>query len=221
MNARHCPGCNRVTGHKRAIGVGTLLLALLTLGFSLLLVPFYPTRCAVCGLSGKEQPRRVSPLVFGAVVALVVFVILARGGDSRTAREVRSAPDESRDARRKRGPSGEGLASRSTQQPPVPASAPASRPAEENAFARRWREDPELFGIRLHRLVEKTIRDTLRDPEGARFEWEPVRRTTDGGWMVTFSVNAKNGFGGYAGRQRFQAWFDKNMEIVDCRELAQ
>jgi hypothetical protein len=51
MTASECNGCKRVTGHKRSIGIGTLIIALLTFGFSLFTIPFYPKRCVICGLA--------------------------------------------------------------------------------------------------------------------------------------------------------------------------
>ena len=57
MKYLYCPNCRKKTGHKRVIGMGTLLGAVLTVGASLNAVPFYPKRCIVCGRksSGKED----------------------------------------------------------------------------------------------------------------------------------------------------------------------
>ena len=48
MTTRFCVPCNRPVDAKRVIGVGTLILALLTYGFWLLLIPFYQKRCPIC-----------------------------------------------------------------------------------------------------------------------------------------------------------------------------
>jgi hypothetical protein len=59
MQISHCANCGKSTGHKRNIGIGTLLGALVTCGFSLLAVPFYPKRCILCGVtegSRAQQP---------------------------------------------------------------------------------------------------------------------------------------------------------------------
>ena len=45
----YCPNCGKVTGHKRAMGMGTFLGACVTFGTSLAATPFYPKRCIVCG----------------------------------------------------------------------------------------------------------------------------------------------------------------------------
>ena len=45
------------TGHKRALGAGTILCTLLTGGLSLIAVPVYGKRCIICGLT-VEQARR-------------------------------------------------------------------------------------------------------------------------------------------------------------------
>jgi hypothetical protein len=51
MQVSHCTNCGKSTGHKRNIGVGTLLGALVTGGVSLAAVPFYPKRCIACGFT--------------------------------------------------------------------------------------------------------------------------------------------------------------------------
>jgi hypothetical protein len=49
MEAEYCHACRRVTGHKRALGWGTFFAVCVTFGFWLLLIPFYPLRCVMCG----------------------------------------------------------------------------------------------------------------------------------------------------------------------------
>lgn len=46
---RECPNCKQITMHRRKIGVGTLIMVLLTGGFWLLMVFCYRKRCAICG----------------------------------------------------------------------------------------------------------------------------------------------------------------------------
>ncbi len=46
--AKHCTLCQRSVEPRRKIGVGTLLLALATMGFWLLAIPFYEKRCPIC-----------------------------------------------------------------------------------------------------------------------------------------------------------------------------
>jgi hypothetical protein len=49
MEMLYCQNCKKTTGHKRAIGIGTLLGGVATLGVSLIAIPFYPLRCVKCG----------------------------------------------------------------------------------------------------------------------------------------------------------------------------
>jgi hypothetical protein len=62
-------------------------------------------------------------------------------------------------------------------------------------------------------IIEKTVRDSLKDPESARFQFEPtpyigwrsVHSKPVACYIVKVWVNAKNGFGGYTGKQPY--WF--------------
>lgn len=56
MFTAFCQSCQRVTGHKRALGWGTFFAVVLTFGFWLLAIPFYRKRCVICGLLASEQP---------------------------------------------------------------------------------------------------------------------------------------------------------------------
>jgi len=58
MQVAYCANCDKHTGHKRNIGVGTALGAVVTGGASLLAVPAYGKRCIVCGLT-VEQAKEV------------------------------------------------------------------------------------------------------------------------------------------------------------------
>ena len=49
MKMIHCSNCGNLTGHKRNLGIGTLIMVLITSGLWLLTIPFYPIRCIVCG----------------------------------------------------------------------------------------------------------------------------------------------------------------------------
>lgn len=49
MTFQYCENCEKKTGHKRAIGAGTVIGAFVTGGFSLLAIPAYPPRCIACG----------------------------------------------------------------------------------------------------------------------------------------------------------------------------
>lgn len=55
---KYCVNCDRVVAVKRQIGVGTLILAILTSGLWLLLIPFYSKRCPMCkGTSFGTKPK--------------------------------------------------------------------------------------------------------------------------------------------------------------------
>lgn len=56
MEMFKCANCEENRGVKRNIGIGTLIAAILTMGWSLLLIPFYPKRCIICG--GTEIIRK-------------------------------------------------------------------------------------------------------------------------------------------------------------------
>lgn len=59
MKDAYCNNCRKMTGHKRTLGWGTFFGGIFTGGFSLLIIPFYPKRCIICGmeLSGKELSK--------------------------------------------------------------------------------------------------------------------------------------------------------------------
>jgi len=44
-----CRNCKKLTGFKRALGVGTVILLFLTGGLWLVAIPLYPKRCVACG----------------------------------------------------------------------------------------------------------------------------------------------------------------------------
>ena len=55
MEMIFCPNCNRLTGYKRVIGFGAFFAVLLTAGFWLLTLPFYPKRCITCGFTKSDS----------------------------------------------------------------------------------------------------------------------------------------------------------------------
>lgn len=60
MIETYCPNCEKVTGHKRAMGWGTAFGAIITAGVSLAAIPAYPKRCIVCGCK-SEGVWKVDP----------------------------------------------------------------------------------------------------------------------------------------------------------------
>jgi hypothetical protein len=67
MTFEQCDNCGKPTGHRRAFGWGTFFAVVLTAGLWLLTLPFYPSRCIVCG-SGTA--RRRSPLLAAVLSGL-------------------------------------------------------------------------------------------------------------------------------------------------------
>ena len=81
MQRYYCENCEQVTGHKRVIGAGTLIAALLTGGLSLAALPWYPLRCVLCG-STEPWPLSFTYLVmacaFGLLSLLSLLILLSR-----------------------------------------------------------------------------------------------------------------------------------------------
>jgi hypothetical protein len=48
MTIKHCVLCDRKVSAQRQIGVGTLILVILTAGLWLIAIPFYEERCPIC-----------------------------------------------------------------------------------------------------------------------------------------------------------------------------
>lgn len=88
MQVAFCKNCNKHTGHKRAIGAGTVLGAVVTGGVSLLAIPAYSKRCVICGLtegqaasitSGRPAPSDTGLVLVtvGIVLLIVLFFVIA------------------------------------------------------------------------------------------------------------------------------------------------
>lgn len=62
MKMSFCPTCGKETGHQRKLGFGTLFAVIITLGWWLLALPFYPKRCLICGdLPSSAAPQSSRP----------------------------------------------------------------------------------------------------------------------------------------------------------------
>lgn len=72
MATMFCALCNRPVEARREFGIGTIVLAFLTGGLSLLAIPFYSKRCAIC-----KSPA-VSPLAPDGTPANKTLPQLAR-----------------------------------------------------------------------------------------------------------------------------------------------
>ncbi len=57
MAVRYCGNCQQNVEAKRKIGIGSLLLVVITAGFWLLLIPFYQKRCPKC--QGTDSLRKL------------------------------------------------------------------------------------------------------------------------------------------------------------------
>jgi hypothetical protein len=96
MRVTCCYVCNRPSGFARRLGWGTFFMVILTAGFWLLTIPFYPKRCTTCGCTeggaaraslalADGSPRRERQLltaygVIGAFVLVVLLIWLAKLG---------------------------------------------------------------------------------------------------------------------------------------------
>lgn len=59
MATMYCNFCNRPVEAKRHVGIGTLLLVLVTWGAWILAIPFYAKRCPMCKTTSLSKvPRR-------------------------------------------------------------------------------------------------------------------------------------------------------------------
>jgi len=81
MDFTHCTNCGKKTGHKRSLGIGTIFAVLLTSGFWLLAIPFYPKRCIVCGQSADRSKQETSGKKWistwmGVLILLVLLVLI-------------------------------------------------------------------------------------------------------------------------------------------------
>lgn len=95
MEMIFCPNCGKLTGYKRALGFGTFFAVLLTAGFWLLAIPFYPERCITCGLTKADSiPWYRAWLAPGVLVlagvVLAAFVVAHFSGHTSGAHEAGS-----------------------------------------------------------------------------------------------------------------------------------
>lgn len=70
--------------------------------------------------------------------------------------------------------------------------------------------------------VKAAAQEQLRDPASAQFTDIRTRPGPGAGVKVCGEVNSKNGFGGYAGKQKFQGIYAEGMSAaaVDLQEAA-
>jgi hypothetical protein len=61
MKTAYCPTCAKETGFQRKLGFGTFFAVLLTAGFWLFALPFYPQRCSICGNDAMQTQTAPPP----------------------------------------------------------------------------------------------------------------------------------------------------------------
>ena len=96
-------------------------------------------------------------------------------------------------------------------------------PTQKSSLSPEEAKLAEIYGVypsSYKKTVEDYLDSVLRDPGSKKIEWlrEPKRdwfKTESGitpGYLVCAAVNAKNGFGGYAGAKT--AWFIINNDTI-------
>lgn len=88
MSTLYCNLCKRPVEAKRNIGIGTLLLCVLTAGFWLIVIPFYSKRCPICksesisalpptsqdGISGIAKKKGTNWMLVLGVLAVIGII---------------------------------------------------------------------------------------------------------------------------------------------------
>ena len=76
MISQMCQNCGKVMPYKRHFGWGTVIGLILTWGFWIVFMPFYPKRCPVCGdkYTGKYTTGKILLIVF---ISFVTFIIVS------------------------------------------------------------------------------------------------------------------------------------------------
>jgi hypothetical protein len=78
MRTEYCGNCGYRRGFKRNLGIGTILMLLLTFGWWLVVIPFYPVRCIQCGVSYSDIAlwKTLLFLLFLLVVGFCVYLAI-------------------------------------------------------------------------------------------------------------------------------------------------
>lgn len=66
-------------------------------------------------------------------------------------------------------------------------------------------------------LVQEGVRESLKDPDSARFGSMAAARLPGGGLFVCGFVNAKNSFGGYTGDQLFNGLLSQGVAFLPVK----
>jgi hypothetical protein len=92
MPTMYCALCGRPVEARRQIGVGTVVLAVVTAGLSLLAIPFYAKRCSICRSSAVSLTVPGSPMIAGGATAARIADLEQRL--NRTATDLEAANHE-------------------------------------------------------------------------------------------------------------------------------
>lgn len=84
MTMKRCPSCKRETGHRRAVGLLTIVGLVATAGLWLFALPFYPLRCQICGHSAGRPQWQLHPAYAWVMLILGALVMLQGCGYSYT-----------------------------------------------------------------------------------------------------------------------------------------
>jgi hypothetical protein len=78
MHMIYCPNCNKNMGFKRTFGFGTLFAVVITGGFWLLALFFYPEHGIACGFNEEDRPevRARNKTFFGVIIGIVGIAFL-------------------------------------------------------------------------------------------------------------------------------------------------
>ncbi len=87
----YCSNCQKARGHKRALGWGTFFMVVLTLGLWILVIPFYPKRCMICGQKYTVNlwtalPSNEKKGVAVAVLSIVLIIVMVGWYNSYTSK---------------------------------------------------------------------------------------------------------------------------------------
>ena len=83
MSTKYCNLCERKVEAKREIGVGSLLLVLLTGGLWLIAIIFYGERCSICKSKALVSEKGAStsnalPILLGILAFLFIMRVVVR-----------------------------------------------------------------------------------------------------------------------------------------------
>jgi len=72
----YCPSCQRITGHRRALGWATFFLVVVTGGLWLAALWCYKPRCVICGMLAEPARRTEARMTSGGTALLIVLALV-------------------------------------------------------------------------------------------------------------------------------------------------